>query len=145
MKTSVFAFIFNKNKVLLVKHSYRDGWLPPGGRRDKGENIEETVIREVKEEANLNIKVTSFTSLSINAIKNPKNEKEIPLPFYIVNGKSHKFYFIAKTSKIKDLEVDGLEIVEAKFFTLEEVKKNKDISKFTKEQVYFLFDYLKIK
>jgi ADP-ribose pyrophosphatase YjhB (NUDIX family) len=145
MKTSVFAYIFNENKVLLVKHSNKKNWLPPGGKREKGEDIEQTIIREVKEEVNLKIKVISFTSLSIDKKKHPKNEREIPLPFYITKKKSHHFFFIGYVDNPEKLKVDGFEIIDAKFFSKDDIKKEKNISEFTKEKVYFLFDYIKNK
>ena len=37
-------------RVLLVRPSYRDGWLPTGGFLRKGETPLETVTREVREE-----------------------------------------------------------------------------------------------
>ena len=46
------AVIFDRNnRVLLVHHSYgRRGWELPGGGRQPNESIEQTVLREVREE-----------------------------------------------------------------------------------------------
>ncbi len=45
-------FFDNKNRVLLVKHSYRgeDNWSLPGGYIKKGEHPKEGLEREVEEE-----------------------------------------------------------------------------------------------
>ena len=55
----VGAVIIHDNKVLLVKLSYgraQDKFLIPGGLVEKGETLEEGLIREVKEETGLDIK-----------------------------------------------------------------------------------------
>lgn len=52
------------NKVLLVKrnlnHEEGDLWSLPGGTKERGENIKNTLIREIKEEVKENIKNLSF-------------------------------------------------------------------------------------
>ncbi|HBD24894.1 MAG: hypothetical protein A2566_00965 [Candidatus Zambryskibacteria bacterium RIFOXYD1_FULL_40_13] len=50
----VHAYCFYDNKLVLVKHK-NHGWQPPGGHIEPGETIEETVIREVAEETNMQV------------------------------------------------------------------------------------------
>ena len=55
----VAAIIVDEGRLLLVKHQ-KEGevyWLLPGGGVDFGESLEEALIREVKEETNLDIEV----------------------------------------------------------------------------------------
>lgn len=54
---TVGALIFNpQGKLLLMKsHKWRDKYVVPGGHIELGECIEEALIREVKEETNLDI------------------------------------------------------------------------------------------
>lgn len=48
------AYCFYENRMVLSKHC-RHGWTPPGGHIEKGETIEETVVREVQEESNMKV------------------------------------------------------------------------------------------
>ena len=51
------AIIVNdKGQILLQSRSDRDEWGLPGGCQELGETFEEVVIREVKEETNLDVK-----------------------------------------------------------------------------------------
>ncbi len=61
-KIAVSAFIVNQNKILLLKRSDDESFLPgkwevPGGGVDVGETIEQGVRREVKEEAGIDVAV----------------------------------------------------------------------------------------
>lgn len=54
------ALIIKDGKLLLIKKSSKDinspnQWEVPGGRKQVGENLEEHIIREVKEEVGLEI------------------------------------------------------------------------------------------
>ncbi len=52
------ALIINKEgKILLVNHKKLGVWLYPGGHIEEGETPDETVVREVKEETGLDIKI----------------------------------------------------------------------------------------
>lgn len=78
-KIGVTAFILNhENKVLIVKRSKTDSFLPgfyelPGGKVEFGESLEQALRREVKEETNLDIKIispySSFSYVSQNGLK----------------------------------------------------------------------------
>ncbi len=58
-RVRVAAIIVRDGRMLLACHE-RDGrryWLPPGGGVDFGETVGEALVRELREEANLDIRV----------------------------------------------------------------------------------------
>jgi|SRR5450759_4301968 8-oxo-dGTP diphosphatase len=59
-KTSTAIIPFPPDQILLVKRDtvpFKDYWALPGGRMDPEETIEQTVMREVKEETGLDVTV----------------------------------------------------------------------------------------
>lgn len=48
------AIVLHENNILLVKNINVDYWSLPGGKIDSGESPEQCILRELKEELNLN-------------------------------------------------------------------------------------------
>lgn len=63
IRRGALAIIIKGNKVLMGKKCHRpghflsDAWHFPGGKAEEGEKIENTVVREMKEELGLDIRV----------------------------------------------------------------------------------------
>ena len=57
-----FAAIIKDNYILMTKHVYPDGsfWTLPGGGLEADETFEDAVIREVREEVNLDVEVVEY-------------------------------------------------------------------------------------
>lgn len=66
-----FALVVNnKNEILLIQRGYgraKGKWSMPGGRRDRGENLKRTAIRETREETGVK---TSADSLYLKGRRN---------------------------------------------------------------------------
>jgi 8-oxo-dGTP diphosphatase len=61
-KTATAIIPFPDHKILLIKRNTRPFvgyWALPGGRMDPGETVEETTVREVKEETGLDVVIIS--------------------------------------------------------------------------------------
>jgi len=59
-KTSTAIIPFPSDRILLVKRNtvpFKGYWALPGGRMDPGETVEQTIVREVKEETGLDVAV----------------------------------------------------------------------------------------
>lgn len=81
-------FVHN-NKVLIHKDNRKEHCCLPGGRIEIGENSEETIKREIKEELGKEIEIIDY----IATIEN----------FFEMEGKKyHEFYFLYKVEFLND-------------------------------------------
>ena len=66
--------ILNKGKVLLVKRSikpFKGFWTIPGGHIDFGETSQESLIREIKEETNIDVEIVKLIKIYDNPKRDP--------------------------------------------------------------------------
>lgn len=103
------AIVYNTKtkRILVMKRSYDDTsagfWENPGGKKELGEHIEETLRREVLEETGIEVK--EFRLLYATAINEDK------YPFMIIG------YFVPTTQEEIEL---SFEHIEYKWATIEE-------------------------
>ncbi len=63
----------NEGKILLQNSSVVDRWMLPGGCQELGETFEETIIREIKEETNLDVNINDLNLINIISGKSRKH------------------------------------------------------------------------
>lgn len=70
---SVAALISNKKDEILLIKSPRRGWEYPGGMVEPGEALQEALIREIKEETGVDVRITDFVGVCKNIEKDIVN------------------------------------------------------------------------
>ncbi|PLX20911.1 nucleotide exchange factor GrpE [Candidatus Parcubacteria bacterium] len=127
----VSAFIFNdKEELLLVRHPrWNNQYIIPGGKVEYNENLEAAVIREVKEETNLDVvdieflKITERPNLGDKYLKDDKHLVSVQYLTKVKNEKKFKESDEAKDPKWlkpqewlneKEVEESVIEVIKTK-------------------------------
>ena len=115
-----------KNEILIVKRHPKsrtdpEMWELPGGKVEKGEFFTDALIREIKEEVNLDVKVGDFAEAVQNDYMH-KRTVQIMMYLDIIQGdikisEEHTDWMWASLEKIKTLEIST---------SLKKVLKKKD-------------------
>jgi 8-oxo-dGTP diphosphatase len=109
-KTTTAIIPYPDNKILLIKRNTKPFvgyWALPGGRMDPGETIEQTVVREVKEETGLDITIVRIVGEYVEkGIKDDIDYEYFPTCFVVkpVGGKLKK-----QDSEIQDIQLFRLD------------------------------------
>lgn len=109
------AIIVNeKGQILLQSRADSGNWGVPGGCQELGERFEETIIREIKEETNFDVKEEDLELISV--VSGPSRRNAYPNGDVVINNTV--FYCVKKYTG--ELRWDN-ESKEMKFFDLEEL------------------------
>lgn len=98
------AVIYNEKKeILLLQHRFwkKDSWGLPSGYAEKREKLEDAIQREIKEETNLHV--------TINDLLNINSGFKLRL----------EITFLGHCSDVTTLKINNHEILNAKFFHIE--------------------------
>ncbi len=107
----------NKNQVLLQKRSDDNLWGNPGGSMELGETIFDTIIREIKEETNLDINKKDLKLFNIYSGENQHHIYPNKDEIYFVN-------IIFETNITKGILKKDIESNELKFFDIDKLPLN---------------------
>ena len=118
--------IFKDNKILLV-HENNGTWSLPGGWCDVLESVKSNTIKEVKEEAGLDVKATKIIAVQ------DRNRHNRPIYAYGIC----KIFVMCEI--IGGEFKENIETTEMKYFALDELPENFANEKCTKEQVEMCF------
>ena len=125
-KIDTRAVIFKDNKILLT-HENNGTWSLPGGWCDVLESVKSNTIKEVKEEAGLDVE-----AIKIIAIQD-RNKHNKPIYAYGVC----KIFVLCNV--IGGEFIPNIETTEIKYFSLEELPNNLAEEKTNREQIEMCF------
>lgn len=84
----VRGIIIKDRKILVCKNKNKDYYYFPGGHVDFGEKAERALVRELREELNLQVKKVSLIGINENIFKDGEgSHHEINLVFEVKAGK----------------------------------------------------------
>jgi putative (di)nucleoside polyphosphate hydrolase len=109
----------NGKYLLVRKPRLHHAWQFPQGGREAGESYEETALREFAEELGNN-KVEILEEVGIYQYDFPPELKQDP-HYKKYRGQTVHLFLANFVGSESEIQVDGKEIVEARFVTLEEL------------------------
>lgn len=106
----VKTLIFYNNKLLLVRIGYsHKKWVLPGGAVDRGEEVMDAAVRELYEESGLRVSALDH----------------IGTRFYQEEYKDDTVHYFFGHTDIDDVTIDDQEIIDAGWFLLDELPKER--------------------
>lgn len=109
------AIIVNENgQILLQSRADNERWGLPGGCQELGERFEDTVIREIKEETNLDIKEENLELIAIvsgNSRRNEYPNGDVVInntALYCVRNYSGNLKWDSESKSMKFFDLDNL-------------------------------------
>ena len=118
----VAGYIFDNGNVLLIKHRKLGLWLPVGGHIGKDETPDEALLREIKEETNLSVRILSNDGISSEG--NVKKNLAVPFHANVHSVGDHDhccFFYLCKALNSEKLKINN-ELDGFKLYSRNELK-----------------------
>ncbi|MFV8251119.1 NUDIX domain-containing protein [Bdellovibrio bacteriovorus] len=112
-RMGVGVLLFSEDKILILKPTYKDHWLLPGGVIDLNESPREAAIREVHEELGLQVEIKQ---LLVVDYLHKAGERTECIQFLFSGGNLSK-------EQIDSIRLQDEEISDMQFVALTEAKK----------------------
>lgn len=100
------CIIFNEKREILLLHQNAGHWGLPKGHVKQGETEEQTAIREVKEETNIDVVINTEYRYSI--VYNPKEDVEKEVVYFVAKNTSNDINpQLEEVQEVKWLDIDN--------------------------------------
>ena len=126
---TVDVFVVYKDKVLIRKHDKYDKWLSVGGHIELDEDPNQAAVREVKEEAGLDVKLIG----EIPIFQNENNSYKELLPPRFMNihdiNQTHKhisFIYFARSNSDQVVDEGREQSKGYKWFSKDDLEQNEE-------------------
>ena len=119
----VGGVVISEEKILLVKLTYgpaKGMWLIPGGLVDKGETLQEAVIREIHEETGVQVQPSGIVG-----IRSMVRAEDQITDLYCI-------FVCDVINSPENLAKDDLEVSEVKWIHLDELFEDPEVTSYTK-------------
>lgn len=116
----IYGLLIEQNRLLITKEPFVDELIYkfPGGGLEFGEGLHDCLIREFKEELNLDIEVVQHIFTQENFIQSAINpDDQVLMIYYQVKAKNFEDFKV-KTSDIKELIWKDLDELKAEDLTM---------------------------
>lgn len=126
MKTDlvVAGYISHQDKVLLIHHRKLDLWLPVGGHIDENETPDQALLREIKEEVNIDVEILNENDIPLAG--NVKQNLATPFCVNVHSVGDHDhccFFYICKALDPERLKINK-ELKAFEWFTKDDLSKD---------------------
>lgn len=129
-KVDVRGVVFKDGKILMVKEKQDGKWTLPGGWADIGYTPREVAVKEIREEAGLEVR-----AVRLLAVLDKKCHPHPPEPYYI-----YKMFILCEETG--GTAQAGLETSDVAYFGEHELPEL-SLNRNTESQIRLMFDYLR--
>ena len=141
---TVGACIIFDDKVLLMLHTKLDKWLFPGGHIELNESPDKAIVREVKEETGLDLKLLQYSDIEVERGQDELEKLAIPFHANVHNVGDHDHYCLYYLATVKDDDfIRNNESKDIKWLTREEVLVLDNVPNSVRSMAVKAFDLLK--